>query len=107
VKVEWGEVAQWSKFWMSSESGLARSICPVIGGVDHRCVWPLDRSKLSIESSEMTYYLQEVNIGGEKFIAYRTDGLLDKDFKTMLQSWIAGYYEKKIEELHQKKVEIP
>ena len=106
MKVEWGEVAQWSKFWMSSDSGLPRSICPVIGGLDHRRIWPLDRSKLTIESSESSYYLQEVNIGGEKFIAYRTDGLSDKDFKTMLQSWIVGYYENKIEELSQENVEI-
>jgi len=106
MKVEWGVVAQWSKFWMSSDSGLPRSICPVIGGLDHRRIWPLDRSKLTIESSESSYYLQEVNIGGEKFIAYRTDGLSDKDFKTMLQSWIVGYYENKIEELSQENVEI-
>jgi len=106
MKVEWGEVAQWSKFWMSSDSGLPRSICPVIGGVDHRSIWPLDRSKLSIKSNGSLYYLQETNVGGEKFIAYRTDGLSDKDFKTMLKSWIVGYYENKIEELTEKKVEM-
>ena len=59
MKVEWGEVAQWSKFWMSSDSGISRSICPIIGGPEHRNILPLDRNQLTVERSGCSYYLQE------------------------------------------------
>lgn len=91
---------------MSSDSGLPRSICPVIGGIAHGSIWPLDRSKLTIDDSDGSYYLQEVVVGGERFTAYRSDGLSDRDYKTMLRSWIVGHYEKKIEELTENKVEM-
>jgi hypothetical protein len=106
IKVEWGDIAQWVKFWMSSDSGLPHSECPVIGGIKNGQVWPLDRQKLTTGVDEDTYYLQEVDIDGEMFTAYRSDGLSDRDHKTMLKSWIAGHYEKKIEELLKKEVEI-
>jgi|TARA_R110000744_G_scaffold360815_1_gene468413 hypothetical protein len=106
MKVDWGEIAQWVKFWMSSDSGLPHSECPVIGGIKNGNVWQLDRQKLTIGVGDNSYYLQEIDIDGEMFTAYRADGLSDRDHKTMLKSWLARRYEKKIEELLEKEVEI-
>ena len=106
MKVEWGEVAQWSKFWMSSDSGIARSICPIIGGPEHRRILPLDRNLLTVERSGCSYYLQEINVDGEMFTAYRCDGLSDSEYRIMLKSWLVGYYEEKINELSENKLEI-
>jgi len=106
MKVEWGEVAQWSKFWMSSDSGISRSICPIIGGPEHRSILPLDRNQLTVERSGCSYYLQEINVDGEIFTAYRCDGLSDSEYRTMLRSWLVGYYEEKINELSENKLEI-
>tara|TARA_R100001369_G_scaffold77180_1_gene106476 strand:+ start:149 stop:472 length:324 start_codon:yes stop_codon:yes gene_type:complete len=106
MKVDWGDIAQWVKFWMSSDSGLLHSECPVIGGIKNGNVWQLDRQKLTIGLGDNSYYLQEIDIDGEMFTAYRADGLSDRDHKTMLKSWIARRYEKNIEELLEKEVEI-
>jgi hypothetical protein len=50
--------------------------------------------------------LQEVNIDGEVFTAYRCHGLFDTDFYKMLKLWLVGYYEEKINELSENKLEI-
>tara|TARA_R100001510_G_scaffold24312_1_gene21373 strand:- start:4304 stop:4543 length:240 start_codon:yes stop_codon:yes gene_type:complete len=78
----------------------------MIGGPEHRSILPLDRNQLTVERSGCAYYLQEINVDGEIFTAYRTDGLSDRDYKTMLKSWIIGYYEEKIEELLQEEVKM-
>lgn len=106
VKVEWAEIAQWSKFWMSSDSGISRSICPLIGGPANRSILPLDRQKITVKRGGCSYHLQEVDLDGEIFTAYRCHGLFDTDFYNMLKLWLPGYYEEKINELISNKIEI-
>ena len=107
MKVEWAEIASWTRFWASSESGLPHSVGPLICGRYNHELWPIDREKGEVTVNGHLYYLQNARIEDEKICGYRAFGLTDVDYNNLMKLWVVGFYEQKINELSEKKVKIP
>ena len=92
--IDWGEIVQWCKFYLSSDHNGTESIAALIGGVHHREYRRIDEDTLHLDGG--TYHRQRAYIDGEEIYGFRAEGLSDKDYIQMLKLTLLDKYKEEI-----------
>ena len=92
--IDWGEIVQWCKFYLSSDHNGTESGGALIGGVHHREYRRIEEDTLYLSGG--TYHRQKARVAGQEIYGFRVEGLSDKDYIQMLKLALLDKYKEEI-----------
>ena len=92
--IDWGEIVQWCKFYLSSDHNGTESVGALIGGVHHREYRRIEEATLYLSGG--TYHSQKARVDGQEIYGFRVEGLSDKDYIQMLKLALLDKYKEEI-----------